>query len=142
VTVPAREDLALECTIDVMESWDVVTASQELDTRSSVLAVHSSNGSESHSTDGSLTTVTFTRHSSGIRVGFNVKLATANTCPSLLRFKCGITMADNARTVLMNTSNVEITGKLYTDDLPFSSKRENATIPNNDQSRNTSRNYE
>ncbi|XP_048745227.2 mucin-2-like isoform X2 [Ostrea edulis] len=112
VTVLAREDLVLECTIDVVENWDTVIASRELGTSSSVLALLSSNGTESHPTKSDLTSVTFTRHTDRITVVFHVKLATAVICPSLLRFKCGITMADIAETVIMKISDAEITAPI------------------------------
>lgn len=122
MTVLAREDLALECTIDVVENWDTVIASRELGTSSSVLALLSSNGTESHPTTSDLTSVTFTRHTDRITVVFHVKLATAVICPSLLRFKCGITMADIAETVIMKISDTEITGKFYTIEMFIFSK--------------------
>ena len=111
ITVLAGSNTSLECNIYVNSIWDTVTLHQDSVNGSLLLAVYSSNGTATYPVGNKFVNVTFERNSDGMRVFLIITLQAASSCPSLLHFTCGITMADTFRSSFTNTSALSITGK-------------------------------
>ena len=111
MTVLAGSNASLECNIYVNNSWDKVTLHQNTVNGSLLVAVYSSNGTRSFPGGSNFLNVAFDTPSDGIRVLLNISLRAASSCPSLLQFTCGITMADTLKSSFTNTSSLSITGK-------------------------------
>ncbi|XP_078310995.1 uncharacterized protein LOC111135241 isoform X2 [Crassostrea virginica] len=113
ITVLAGSNTSLECNIYVNSIWDTVTLHQDSVNGSLLLAVYSSNGTATYPVENKFVNVTFERNSDGIRVFLIITLQAASSCPSLLHFTCGITMADTFRSSFTNTSALSITAPVY-----------------------------